>query len=205
MYRMTQSRRPLKLTDVNVQLSSDTSILLLMSFSHLDPVGGSRHRFSSISHSAPRGLLLAMCVSGGAHSACSPGHSLQCVSSLRQQTACAGNCPMWLHVSDLAVTSARHVNKCKERGISLKKERKNIYSIFFIIRQLLIVFTLSFLKQTSQNPRSVSMVTSSLCLSHLDMCLIQVMMLQQVTLSLTDKRRAQVKKKKKKPGEAYLK
>ncbi len=50
-----------------------------VSLPHLDPVSGSGHCFSSISHSAPRGLLLAVCVSGGAHSACSPGHSFQYV------------------------------------------------------------------------------------------------------------------------------
>lgn len=77
------------------------AVCLLMSFSHLDPVSGSRHCFSSLSHSAPRGLLLAMRVSGGAHSTCSPGHSLQYV-----QTVCVGVCPLWLHVSCSAAWSA---------------------------------------------------------------------------------------------------
>lgn len=100
------------------------AVCLLMSFSHLDPVSGSRHCFSSISHSAPWGLLLAMCVSGGAHSACGPGHSLQYVGFLRRQTVCAGVCPMWLHVSGLAVWSACQSNKRRKREIFLKKERK---------------------------------------------------------------------------------
>lgn len=60
-----------------LRLCADVSLPLFA----LDPVGASRPCFSSVPHSPPRGLLLALCVSGGARNPRSPGHALQYVEN----------------------------------------------------------------------------------------------------------------------------
>lgn len=91
--------------DRNIHLHARTlclTSLYLMSFIHPDPFPESCQLFlssssSSVSHSAPRRLLLEMRVSGGAHSSHSPGHPLQYVqASLRV-------CPVWSHASCTAM------------------------------------------------------------------------------------------------------
>lgn len=60
------------------------------------------------------------------------------------------------------------------------------------------------MQQTSQSPRSVSMVTSSRCLSHSDRCLIPVMILQQVTHSLPYFQAGDKLKKKNEPSNEIM-
>lgn len=67
------------------------------------------------------------------------------------------------------------------------------YASFLFLRRALCYFGCGvpfepfclffYMQQTSHSPKSVSMVTSSLCLLRLDRCLIQVMMPQQVIQS----------------------
>lgn len=59
-----------------------------------DPVSGGRHVPGSIAHSAPRGLLLAMCLPGGALNPRHPGHSLQCVGPRRGHSVFLGAFPV---------------------------------------------------------------------------------------------------------------